>query len=207
MAVTASLLRRQASLLLNLYHNNPGMKNSNARRSFRTASYESNVFSECVFPTLTQWQTFFSYAQGLFQQTYNPRGRKPYEFVARKCVFDAEITGYFQSSENPTGIAKPTYCPDQIHQYNSKMMMESFKQKMPKCFFKYQFNSVQSLVETFIGPVLDSNAKKKQGICQKMCQLIKDTGIFDNIMPPMFLHLNASTVMESFHTHQNHGQQ
>jgi hypothetical protein len=54
------------------------------------------------------------------------------------------------------------------------MMMANFKQKMKKCFFKYQYSSVRSYVETFIPQELDADAKKKRAknMSKHVCHLI-----------------------------------
>jgi hypothetical protein len=88
------------------------------------------------------------------------------------------------------------------------MMMANFKQKMQKCFFKYQYSSVRSYVETFIPQELDADAKKKRAknMSKHACHLI-NTLVFSTTYAADDLRLNASTAMDSFHTHQNHGQQ
>jgi hypothetical protein len=59
------------------------------------------------------------------------------------------------------------------------MMMANFKQKMQKCFFKYQYSSVRSYVETFIPQELDADAKKKRAknMSKHVCHLI-NTPVF-----------------------------
>src|ERR1700733_5417984 len=74
MAVTALFLRCQGLLLLNLYMNKPGkylyfLVCMSSILSTNCIQY----MNECSLPPVTRWQSFFSYAQGLFLESYSPR--------------------------------------------------------------------------------------------------------------------------------------
>ena len=107
-------------------------------------------------------------------ETYSPRMVMTAELTTLRNLYEDEIAQYFNSPSNLDGIEKPSYCPDQIRQYNSRSMIANFKQMIKSCFFKHQFHTVRSFAQSFLPDDMDDKDKRKRAnnMTKFMCSQI-----------------------------------
>jgi hypothetical protein len=143
-AVVASVLRRQASLLINVYLNEDG----------------------ALLPT-QHLQSFFEYAQRLFQANFHPRQyAMTAEKRALKVVYDRVFAAHFANSDTPNNIEKPPFCPSQIRAFNARKFIANFKQQKHTHFFKFQYDIIKAQVLPHLPAELE--AKLKHGYAKKI---------------------------------------
>jgi hypothetical protein len=140
LAVAASFLRRQASLLLNVYLQH----------------------DDAVLPATEQMQAYFEFAQGLFQSNFHPTIITP-EKAALREEFTTNFQQFFTGQE---GISRPSIFSAQIRSYNARTMLANFKAHMYTHFHKFQYQTIKAQVAQYVPTDLET--RPRQAIINKM---------------------------------------
>jgi hypothetical protein len=140
LAVAASFLRRQASLLLNVYLQH----------------------DDAVLPATEQLQAYFEFAQGLFQSNFRPTAITPQKTALRE-QFTTNFQQYFTGEE---GIPRPSIFNAQIRSYNARTMIANLKAQMYTHFHKFQYQTIKAQVDQHVPTDLET--RQRQAMINKM---------------------------------------
>jgi hypothetical protein len=146
LAVAASFVRRQASLLINVHLNK----------------------ENTTLPTETEkLQSYFSFAQGLFMDDFSPRVMTP-DKEALQQTYNNVFNGYF-SGRN--GISKPSILSSQIRDYNARLMIANIKAHVFTHFFKFQFHTLKCEIDPYV-PEEQAEGRDRRKIVNSMAMFI-----------------------------------
>lgn len=145
-AVAASFVRRQASLLINVHLNK----------------------ENTALPTETEkLQSYFTFAQGLFMDTFRPTALTP-DKEALQQTYNEVFRSYFSG---PNGISKPSVLSSQIRDYNARMMIANLKNHLFTHFFKFQFHTLRCEIDPYV-PEEEAEGLDRRKIINSMAMYI-----------------------------------